>query len=178
MADHPWSRSRKALGAISGFLDKPRRFSRTTATARTMRRLVFADGLGCVRAALVGGVRLACVRGHAKEIGRSQDSAWRRAFAFRAILRCVAFGHRPHVRERAAIATNIIVNWHFISPPSTSHKRTRNPRRMRGSQPEGRPASRRAGRLYVWSKILPENRLPLFRIMLICPARAASGCRP
>src|SRR3984957_7168139 len=84
MADHPWPRSRKTLGTISGFPDKPRRLGRTTSTARTMRRLVFADGLGCVRATLVGGVCLAFVRGHAKEIRRSEDSARRRAFAFRA----------------------------------------------------------------------------------------------
>ena len=116
MADHPWPRSRKALGAISGFVDKPRRFGRTTPTARTMRRLVFTDGLGCVRAALIGGVCLPPVSRHAEEIGRPQDSARRRTRAFRTIPGRVAFGHRPHVRERAAIAANIIVNRHFIFP--------------------------------------------------------------
>jgi len=116
MADHPWPRSRKALGAISGFVDKPRRFGRTTPTARTMRRLVFTDSLGCVRAALIGGVCLPPVSRHAEEIGRPQDSARRRTRAFRTIPGRVAFGHRPHVRERAASVAEIFVNRHFLFP--------------------------------------------------------------
>ena len=35
--------------------------------------------------------------------------------AARAILRIVAFGHRPHVRERAAIVAEIFVDGHLVS---------------------------------------------------------------
>ena len=35
--------------------------------------------------------------------------------AVRAILRLVAFGHRPHVRERAAIVAEIFVDGHLVS---------------------------------------------------------------
>src|SRR5579862_756714 len=137
MADHPWPRSWKALGATSGFLDKPRRFGRTAAAAGSVRGLVLIECLGRVRATLVGGVRLSPIRRHANEIWRPQDRARRRAFALRAILRRVAFRHRPHVRKRTAVAAKIIVNRHFISLRRNSLW----PRRMRGGQPDDRPAS-------------------------------------
>src|SRR5215207_4166131 len=68
-----------------------------------------------MRAALVGGDGLALVRGHAEERRRGQDHARRLAFAARAILRLVAFGHRPHVGERTAIVAEIFVDGHLVS---------------------------------------------------------------
>jgi hypothetical protein len=155
MADHPWPRRRKALGATSGFLDKPRRFGRTTPAARTMRRFVLIKRLGRVGAALVGGVRLSPFRRHAKEIRRPQDHARRGAFALRTIMRGVAFGHRPHVRERAAIVTHVIVNRHFQFPALKNPKPVVDAGQ---STPDDRPAS--------------------FAGRLICPVRATRRHRP
>ena len=126
MADHPRPRSRKALGATSGFLDKPRRFGRTTPAARTMRRFVLIKRLRRVGAAFIGGVRLSPFRRHAKEIRRPQDHARRRAFAFRTILRRVAFSHRPHVRERTTIIAEILVDRHFIPSRASRPPKLRN----------------------------------------------------
>src|SRR3984957_14083127 len=81
-----------------------------------MRRLVLVDGLGRIGAALVGGVGLALVRRHAEEVRGGQDHARRFAFASRTVLRRIAFRHRPHVRERAAIVAEIFVNRHFLFP--------------------------------------------------------------
>ena len=127
MADHPRPCGRKALGAAAGFLDQPRRPGRTAAAARPMRRLVLVDGPGCIGAALVGGMRLALVRGHAEEVRRRQDHARRFALASRTVLRCIAFCHRPHIRKRSAIATEIFINRHFcfLSPASQTQRRMR-----------------------------------------------------
>src|ERR1700733_2593745 len=88
-----------------------------------MRRLVLVEGLGCVGAALVGGVGFALVRRHAEEVRRGQDHARRFALASRTVLRCVAFRHRPHVGERAAIVAEILVDRHFFVSSHQLHKR-------------------------------------------------------
>src|ERR1700722_9975925 len=94
-----------------------------------MRGLVFPDRLGRVGTAFIGGVSPALVRGHAEEVRRRQDGAWRSAFAFRAALRRIAFCHRPHLRERTAIGAEIVVIGHFVtSRVSGRHQ----PRRTRG----------------------------------------------
>src|SRR3954462_9606164 len=104
-------------------------------------------------AAFVGGDGFAPVRRHAEECRRGQDHARRFSFTAWAILRIVAFGHRPHVRERTAIVAEIFVDghWMFLA---------RNPfewwRWMRGGR-------------YAPSRIL--------RAGIICPARSASGYR-
>src|SRR5665647_738998 len=87
VADHPRPRGRKALAAGRGFLDQARRLGRTATAARSVRGLVFADGLGRVGRALVGGVGLALVRGHAEEIRRGQNDPRRLAGALRTVLR-------------------------------------------------------------------------------------------
>ena len=115
MADHPWPRSRKALGAASGLLHKTRKFGRTAAATGSVRSLVLIKRFWSVGATLIGGVCFSPFRRHAKEIRRPQNRARRDAFAFRTILRFVAFGHRPHVRERTAILADIIINRHFTS---------------------------------------------------------------
>jgi len=115
MADHPRTRGRKAFRATPGPLHETRRLGRTAPAARPMRRLVFAESFRRVSAALVDGVGLAPVRGHAKEIWRRQNRARRLTLALRAVLRRVAFRHRPHVRERTAIVAEIIVERHFMS---------------------------------------------------------------
>src|ERR1700677_2513235 len=122
MADHPRPRGRKALGAAAGSLDQSRGLGRAAAAAWTMRRLVLVDGLGRISATLVGGVGLALVRGHTEEVRRGQDHARRFALASRTVLRRIAFGHRPHVGERATIVAEIFVHRHFVSSPQ-SHKR-------------------------------------------------------
>src|SRR5215213_5926683 len=68
-----------------------------------------------MRAALVGGDGFALVRRHAEERRRGQDHARRFSLAARAVLRLVAFGHRPHVRERTAIVAEIFVDRHLVS---------------------------------------------------------------
>ena len=123
MADHPRPRGRKTLGAAAGSLDKAGRLGRATATAWPMRRLVFANGLRRIGAALVGGVGLALIRGHAKEIRCGQDHTRRFAFASWTILRRIAFRHRPHIHERTAIVTEIFVNRHFVSSNWSMHRR-------------------------------------------------------
>jgi hypothetical protein len=148
MADHPWPRSRKTFATTFGFLDKPRRLARTTSTARTMRRFVLIKCLGRVRAAFIGGVRLAPLRRHAKEIRRSQNRARRGAFALRAILRGVTFGHWPHVGKRTAVVTKIIIDRHFITPRC----KTLGPLRMRGGRPQMTVPHPSQGDLFVLRK--------------------------
>src|ERR1700676_2784045 len=77
VADHPGTRGRKAFCATPGLLQKTGRLARTTPATGPMRRLVFADRLGRVGTAFVGGVSPALVRGHAEEVRRRQDSARR-----------------------------------------------------------------------------------------------------
>jgi len=117
VADHPGPGGRKTLGAAFCLCHRPcRLLSRTAAAAGPMRGLVLIERFRRMRAALVDCDRLALVRRHAEEIRRSQDDTRRRCFALRAILRIVAFRHRPHVLERTAIVTEIFVDWHCVSP--------------------------------------------------------------
>src|SRR5216684_8169577 len=98
---------------------------------------------------------LALFRGHAEEVRRGQNHARRFALALRTALRRVAFRHRPHVRERAAVVAEILVNRHFIS---SRVKVTIFEGGGCGAADTRRPAPRRAGITY--------------------PVTAASGCRP
>jgi hypothetical protein len=116
MADHPWPCGRKALRPIFGLLDEPRRFGRAAATARAVRCLVFGDGPGGSGRALIGGVGLAFIRRHAEEVRRRQNHPRRFTQALRTVLRRIAFRHRPHIRERAAIIAEIFVDRHLYSP--------------------------------------------------------------
>ncbi len=109
VTDHPWPRRRECLGAAFGLGHKARRLAGTAATPRTMRCLVFAECPGRIGTALIGGVGLPFVRRHAEKIRCGQDRARRDARALRAILRLVAFRHRPHVRERTTIIAEIVV---------------------------------------------------------------------
>ena len=54
--------------------------------------------------------------GMQKKLGAVRITLGRFARALRAILRLVAFRHRPHVRERAAIVTEIFIDRHFAFP--------------------------------------------------------------
>src|SRR5882724_10401607 len=126
VADHPRPRGRKTLGAAlgSGHL-APRLLlvRRAAAATGAVRGLVLIERLRRVRTALVGGVGLALVGGHAEERGRGQDHARRFTFALRTVLRRVAFGHRPHVGERAAIVAEIFVDRHFSFPRAKASQR-------------------------------------------------------
>src|SRR5260370_30423393 len=83
VTDHPGPRRRETLGAAPCLLHQTRRFlGRTAAAAGAVRGLVFAKGLWRVGAALVGGVGLALVGGHAEERGRRQDHPRRSAIAW------------------------------------------------------------------------------------------------
>src|ERR1035437_5909925 len=142
VANHPRTRGRKAFRAAPGPLHEARRPGRATAAARSMRRLVFAESLRRVGTALVDGVSLAPVRGHAEEVRRRQNDAQRFARASRAVLRRVAFRHRPHVRERAATLAEILVDRHFISSRDSDSQHLQ--RRMRGADAQpSRIAARR-----------------------------------
>src|SRR5882724_560929 len=68
VADHPGARGRKAFCATPGFAHKTGRLARTTPATGPMRGLVFADRLGRVGTAFIGGIGLALVRGHAEEV--------------------------------------------------------------------------------------------------------------
>jgi hypothetical protein len=149
VADHPGPRARKTLGAAFRFRYQPRRlFAGTTAAARSMRGLVFGKRLWRVAAALIGGERLAPVGRHAQKIRRGEDCSRRRCLALRASQRQVAFRHRPHVGERAAIGAEIIIDGHlrFLA-------QSRLPAADAGRQ-AGRPASRRAGLLVLGERHL------------------------
>src|ERR1700687_3911944 len=87
-------------------------------------------------------MRLARCGRHAEEIRRGQDHARRHACALRAVLRRVAFGHRPHIRERAAIIAEIFVDRHLFS--SRCSQKTFAAADS-GRHITRRPASRRAG---------------------------------
>jgi hypothetical protein len=113
VADHPGARSRKALGAAFGFFYQAGRLGRTAAAAGPVRGLVLSQRFRRMRAALVGCNGLSPFRRHAEEIRCSQDHAWRRDFTSRTILRIVALGHRPHIREGTALAAKIFVDRHF-----------------------------------------------------------------
>jgi hypothetical protein len=121
VADHPGARGRKALRSASGPFHKTRRLGRATTAARRMRRLVFAEGLRRIRATLVGGMSLALVGGHTEEIWRRQNHAWGFTFALWTVLRRIAFRHRPHVGERAAIVAKIFIHRHFFFPVIQIH---------------------------------------------------------
>jgi hypothetical protein len=113
VANHPGARSRKALGAAFRFFYQARRLGRTAATAGPVGGLVLSQRFRRMRAALVGCNGLSPFRRHAEEIRRSQDHAWRRDFTSRTILRIVALGHRPHIREGTTLAAEIFVDRHF-----------------------------------------------------------------
>ena len=118
VTDHPRARGRKALGARFRLGHQPGRLllSRgTAATAGAVLGLVLIERFWRVAALLIGGVRLAFVLGHAEDRRRGQDHARRFRFALRAVLRQVAFRHRPHIGERTAIVAEIFVDGHFQS---------------------------------------------------------------
>ena len=75
--------------------------------------------------------------GMQKKCRRGQDHARRFIFALRAVLRVVALGHRPHVRERAAIVAEIFVDGHLVS----SRDHLENRAADAGRQIRSRPAS-------------------------------------
>ena len=137
VANHPRARGRKTFRAAPGFSDEARRLGRTAAAARSVRGLVFGNRLRRVGRALIGGVGLALVRGHAEEIGRGQNDPRRFTRALRTILRRVAFRHRPHIGEWTATPAKIFIDRHFIPHASTSQH---SPRRMRGGRYSSRPA--------------------------------------
>src|SRR5450432_317094 len=139
MTNHPGTRGREALRATSGFRYRPRRLlAGAAATARTMRSLVFGDRLRRMSTALIGGDRIAPIRGHAEEIRCGQDHPRRGAFALRTILRIIAFRHRPHIREWTAIVAKIFIDWHDVFPAQVE---TKTVNRMRGGIVRSRPAS-------------------------------------
>jgi hypothetical protein len=147
MADHPRTSGRKALRTTPGFLYRARRPTRAAAATGCMRGLEFTECFRGAGAALVGGMGLAPLRGHAEEIRRRQHGAGRGARAFRATLRRVAFRHRPHVGKRAAIVADIVVDRHFIS--LRVEDQNSDDRGCGAANLEAVPASRRAGRTYL-----------------------------
>jgi hypothetical protein len=76
MADHPRASGRKALRATPGFVQQPRGFTRTTAAAGRMRGFILICRLGCIGTALICGMGLALVRGHAEKVRRPQNGTW------------------------------------------------------------------------------------------------------
>src|SRR6185295_12559330 len=118
MRDHPRATARKALGAVLATLHgTSRELAAATRAAFAVPRLELRKALRGMRAALVGGVRQAALPRHRRKIRRSEKCPRRQRAALRTGVRRVTLRHRPHLRERAALAAEIVIDRHrTISP--------------------------------------------------------------
>src|SRR4051812_3415448 len=113
MRDHPRAAARKALGAVLPTLDGPgRELAAATRAPLSVPRLELRQAPRGVRAALIGGVRQATLPRHRRQMRRREKCPCRQRAALRTGLRRVAFHHRPHVRERAALVAEIVIDRH------------------------------------------------------------------
>ena len=115
MRDHPRPAAWKGLGAVFSTLHGTgRELATATRAALTVPRLELSKALRRVRAALVGGVRQAALPRHRGKIRCGEECARRQPAALRTGLRRVAFRHRPHLRERATLTAEIVIDRHCL----------------------------------------------------------------
>ena len=117
MRQHPRPRAGKTFCSGLAEVGLSLRWLRAAAaTGAVPRTSVGTELLRRMGAALVGGEREPALRRHSGKIWSSQEGARCHCAALRTLARQVALRHGPHLRERTAIFTLIIVSRHHGLP--------------------------------------------------------------